>query len=120
MPPKDSKRESQFKEVVQVPLLPEHVEAIKTWVIDDAELLGMVDSYTKYGYQFGTTYSEQHKQFGVSVTCMAQGDANLGYRYYANAPTLTAAFKVALYKLSFLETLPTWKHAGQSVSTEYS
>lgn len=120
MPPKDPKRESAFKEVVQVPLLQEHVEQIKTWVLEDTELLGMIDAYTKYGYQFGTTYSEQHKQYGVSVTCMAQGDVNLGYRYYANAPTLLAAFKVALFKLSFLEALPSWKHAGSAVPTEYS
>lgn len=120
MPVKPQRENSWFKEVIQVPLLPEHIESIKTWVLSPSDALEMLAAYTQTGHSFTTSYDAMRESYGVGVTCSDPQDTNYGLRFYANSKTFEGALKTALFKLNFLGALPTWKDAIQAGGAEYS
>jgi hypothetical protein len=117
---KSEDKRAKFEQIIQIPLLPEHVDEIKAWVLKPQELIDLVMQFVDEGLSF--TIQPNHKLDGASCGVMdtRKGSANAGLMFYSNAPDAAAAVKVALYKLSFLKALPTWKSYAGDGSTQFS
>lgn len=116
---KKSEDLAPFREIIQVPLMPEMVDDVERLILTKDDVRRRFDDLPEYGLI--TTVSPDPKGgFTTSVRMAIASNGNAGLMYYSKGPTTVAAKAVALVKLDFLERLGDWSLVStESTSPNY-
>lgn len=108
-----------FKEVIQVPLLPEMVDEVKVLVAKVSDVcLEWVD-LANCGFVTSLA-PNPFGGFSASIRDVRHTSDNAGLQFYSNGPSPEGAIAAALVKLRFLERTDNWMSlAGTGESTGY-
>lgn len=97
-----------FKEVIQVPLMPEMVTQVTALVATQENLSVAWVKLAEEGFVCSVA-PNPFGGFTASIRSAQEGSPNAGLQFYGNAPSAMEAIAVCLVKLDFLSTTSDWK-----------
>lgn len=86
------------KEVVQLPLMPEHVAELKTMIFTWSEISNYLDSLTKAGYTVQVGYEHEYGHYSCRISGYYSPEHNAGKSLYSHGKTLEACLMAGVYK----------------------
>jgi len=118
---KQQNRRAVFKEVVQLPLLPDAEARIEGVLTNTEELLNGMKDLVTAGYEVAFLKDSNNpggvtcRLFGADPLCL-----NDGLMLYSNADSWQAALAVALYKHFLVAKGGFWKESTSTTTSRYS
>lgn len=92
----------KMSELVQFPLLPEEVEAVRHWSVTDTELMTLFAEQVAKGMRFEISPNNSGEGVSVLAKFAMPNHANSGFGFYANGKNLPLALAVLFVKLNII------------------
>jgi hypothetical protein len=117
---KKTKNIAKFREVLDVALMPEVVEDIKTMVSNETELIKDLRGLVEEGFALTIKPNEKKEGYSASLMQTIAGKPNAGLMVFGNGPSFIGAMACVYAKVLFLGLDSNWlDHQGQKRDTLY-
>jgi len=103
-------------EVVQIPLLPEHKEAVTVWLQTFDEVLDQLIDETQKGYNLTISYDKERSQYTARLAGIDAECVNSGKLLYANGKTSRLAVTALAVKHFLVSKGLAWSHGDTQMS----
>jgi hypothetical protein len=111
---KNLRKQVIASEVVQIPLLPEHVTEIKSLVTNIGQVVTEVFDLTKSGYSVNIMFDAEKETYSVRLAGVTEGEKNSGHLLYGNGKTWELAFASVYVKHFLISKGGTWVNTSQA------
>lgn len=106
-------------EVIQIPLMPEHKDAVVTWQQNFDEVLDQLMDETQKGYNLTISYDKERSQYTARLAGIDAECTNAGKLLYANGKTSRLAVCALAVKHFLVSKAGIWQ-GGDTQMSDFS